>query len=215
MNLPYILLLVSLIGYPIIAFHVATPLYALINRSSALAILGLFATHLIFFLLGFSLKGDYVDYIFFSLDYLSLCIAILLLAKAQNVYLKLVGIVGYIGISLCFLLALPGILFFIFVCQEYETDRIFSFTAQGKCFVTRRYSLGFATLDDTKYTFETYRQFANIPIEERIDVTDFFMLKSPLEFEDKAFTISVNENKDDKIIIFRSSNGATYKKKVP
>ncbi|MCX6352868.1 MAG: hypothetical protein NTX03_13570 [Bacteroidetes bacterium] len=104
-----------------------------------------------------------------------------------------------------------GSILFLVISQDYESDKKFNFTDEGKSYETRRYSFGFATLDDTRYTFETYRTFKYLPFEILIDKTNFFDTKTKLNIGGEI-KIEVKENGNIETITFKSPNGNTFSK---
>ncbi|MCR5862402.1 hypothetical protein LRS05_09685 [Flavobacterium sp. J372] len=166
------------------------------------------------FYFGISIYGDYADYIIFSLAYLYVCMSVVILVKKANVVLKVLGIIGAITMSINFLVGLIGIIMFIVISQDYEADKVYKFNNNNKHYSCRRYTFGFATLDDTRYTFETYRQFKYLPLEIKIDKTDFFANESDLDFTDAKFSVAIKSVDDHRELIFRSSDGGKSTKMI-
>lgn len=173
-----------------------------------------FLTHNILFAFGLSLKGDYIDYFIFSLEYLAFCLGIVFLFKMANVYAKILRVFGTIAISLGFIVGLIGIFMFIIISRDYETDKIFHFEKNSKTYETRRYSFGFATSANVRYTFKTYRTFKYLPIENQIDVTDFFDNKTDLDIDKDDLKISVVNINNKEQIVFKSANGHIFYKSI-
>lgn len=98
--------------------------------------------------------------------------------------------------------------------MDYQADRIFHFESSNENYEIRRYSFGFATSSDTKYTFETYRKFQYLPIEHKIDRSIFFDDKTDLDISEPQLKIGVVENEKVKQIVFRSSNGKMFVKSI-
>jgi hypothetical protein len=211
MNPTYIIYLLTFLGFPFLGLLISP--FLDFNRSKKYLkwILLVFATHNILFYFGLSIKGDYLDYFIFSLEYLFICITILILYKSETIYSKIFRYIGTVVIIVGFLQGLIGILLFIVISQDYETDRIYNFKSNGKNYQTRRYSFGFATLEDTRYTFKTYRTYKYLPFEKLINKTDFFDSKSDLDFRDGHFSIDIKESENKKTIEFSSTNGKQYK----
>jgi len=211
MNVTYYILLVSFLGYPIIGI-ILLNLIKLDNFSKLLVpTILFFLIHNILFAFGYSLKGDYVDYIIFSLEYLVLCLTVILL-KTTNIYFKIFRVIGTIAISLGFVIGFIGIIMFIVISQDFETDKIFHFENNSKSYETRRYSFGFATLENTRYTFKTYRNYKYFPIEKEIDTTDFFDNKTDLQIDEDKLKISIVNTGTKQQILFISTNGHTFSK---
>lgn len=99
---------------------------------------------------------------------------------------------------------------FIVISQDYETGRIYNFNSNSKEYQTRRYCFGFTTLEDTRYTFETYREYGYLPFEKLINKTDLFELKSDLDFRENNFIVNIKDSADKKILEFSSANGKKY-----
>ena len=166
------------------------------------------------FVFGYSLKGDYVDYFVFSLEYLAFCVTVVLLFKSTNIYAKIFRVFGTIAISFGFIIGLIGILMFIAISQDYEADKFFYFESNSKTYETRRYSFDFATLANTRYTFKTYRTFKYLPIEKKIDTTDFFDDKTDLQIDENDLKISLFNADNKQQILFKSTNGHTFSKSL-
>jgi len=212
----YYIFLVSFLGFPVLALLFSIRLKINWNSELVKLITGFFLLHNLLFFLGWSLKGDYVDYYIFSIEYFFFCLAIFVLVKSKNVntLVRIVRGLGLALISLDFIFGLFGILFFIFISMGYEADQIFHFESNNKNYETRRYGFGGVTLSDTKYTFETYREFKYLPIEHQIDKTIFFENKAPLSISEPQLIISIVEGKKAEQIIFKDSEGKTFFKSI-
>jgi hypothetical protein len=210
----YYIFLISFLGFPFIALVLSW--YLKISWSSKFVRLAIafFGLHNLLFFFGYSLEGDYIDYTIFSVEYFFFCLAIFVLLKSSNAFIRFFRVLGLIVISLGVIFGLIGILFFIFITMDYESDRILHFESNNKNYETRRYSFGGATLSDTKYTFETYREFRNLPIEHKVDKTIFFDDKTDLDISEPQLKINVVENAKEKQIVFTSSNGKTFVKSI-
>jgi hypothetical protein len=211
MNPTYIIYLLTFLVFPFLGFNLSK--YFDIDRSKKyIKWMGLiFTIHNFLFFFGFSINGDYPDYFIFSLEYLFLSFAISILYKSTNVYSKIFRIIGTVVLVVGFLQGLIGIFLFIVFSQNYETDKIYNFKSNGKDYQTRRYSYGFATLDDTKYTFETYRKYNYLPFEKLINKTVLYGTKSDLDFEGDNFSVKIKDNSKKQILEFSSTNGKKYK----
>ncbi|MDE3182353.1 MAG: hypothetical protein KGM16_02940 [Bacteroidota bacterium] len=119
-----------------------------------------------------------------------------------------------ISMSFGILFVSLGILFFMLASPSFEADQIIHFKSGNHMYETRRYSLGGATLPDTKYTFETYREFKYLPIEHEIDKTEFYDSKIDLDFLDPQFKIDVIKNAEVEKIIFSSEDGKEFEKTI-
>lgn len=173
-----------------------------------------FVLHNILFYCGFSIKGDITDYFVFSSEYLCICFAVFILLKFKNIYIRILAIIGTIGVAFNFIVGLIGILLFIVIQQDYSADKHFYFQFNGNKYETRRYSDGFATSMEVYYTFETYRVYPYIPFERKIDKTEFINTKSDLDFYDEKFIVNIVKIDSRKKLQFKSSNGKTYRKVI-
>ncbi len=210
MNPTYNIYLLTFFVFPVLGLVISRHLNLEKSKKYLCLTFLLFAIHNILFYLGLSIKGDYPDYMVFSLEYLFLSLIIWLLYKLTSSFSIIVRILGTVVLFVGFIQGLIGILMFPVISQEYETDKIFNFNSNNKVYQTRRYSFGFATLIDTKYTFETYREYDYLPIEKIINKTDIFELKSDLDFSDNNFIINIKETGDKKILEFSSTNSKKF-----
>lgn len=214
MPLIYYILLTALLVFPIIALILSR--YVTIDECSEIGkiLIVFFAVDNILYFFGYSFRGDNVDYEIFSLEYLFFCAAFFLLFRSKNILVKMFRILATVIISIGFLIGLFGILFFILILSDLKTDKIFHFVNNDKTYETRRYSLGGATLPDTRYTFETYRIFKYFPIEHKLDKTEFFDDKTDLLIEESELKISIMENGNSRKVIFKSTNGNSFAKRI-
>jgi len=212
MNPTYIIFILTFLIFPIIGLVLSK--YINPKKVSRLfkPTIAFFLMHNILFAIGYSVKGDYFDYCIFSLEYSIFCFVIFLLFKYPPKNSKLIRALGMLIFSIGFIIGAFGILFFIIFCQDYETDKVFHFTSNAKDYETRRYSFGAATLDDTRYTFETYRNYRCLPFEKKIDKTDFFALKTNLQIREDELQISILTTGDKEQLLFKSTNGHTFLK---
>lgn len=212
MDTIYYIFLLTFLGYPIIALILSK--FITLDKVSKLIkpTILFFFTHNILFAFGYSLKGDYVDYYVFSFEYLVFCLTVVLLFKTTNTYAKIFRVLGTIAISLGFIIGLFGIFIFIVISQDYKTNKIFYFENNSKTYETRRYTFGFVSSADTRYTFETYRTYKYFPFEKKIDRTDFFDDKTDLQISENDLKISVVDLGDQEQILFKSTNGHTFSK---
>lgn len=174
---------------------------------------GVFLLHNLLFFIGFSFYGDYIDYLIFAVEYFAFCL-LMFSISTDRLYAKVLRILGIIGISFGGLIGLVGILLFIVVSQDYESDKKFRFQCYDDRYEVRRYSFGFATLDDTRYTFETYKTYRYLPIEHKIDKTDFFGMETPLYINEDKLVIYIVKNGDNENLVFKSSNGKLFSKQL-
>lgn len=173
-----------------------------------------FLLHNLLFFFGYSLSGDYIDYTIFSMEYLAFCVMMFALFKTSNNSVGCFRAFGLIVISLGILIALVGIAFFIFLAMDFDAAKIYHFQNNNKNYETRLYTFGGATLSDTKYTFETYRQFQFLPVEHKLDKTIFFDDKTELDVSDRELKINVLDTMGRREIIFKSTNGKTFEKMI-
>lgn len=210
METTYWLLLITFLVFPIIGLVLRNNKHLERIKNYRYWIISFFIAHNIFFYFGLSLRGDYIDYFIFSIEYLIICLSIFSLNRQTNWIYKSLKAIGVIGIIFGFLFGLVGILFFIVLTMELETDKVFKYTCNDKSYETRRYSFGFATLENTKYRFETYRTLDLIPLEYKIDKTDFFDNKTKLNITEDELKIDINT--DNKSVTFISTNGNNFTK---
>ena len=212
MDTIYYIFLLTFLGYPIVGLILSKLIpFEKVSKLIKPTILFILI-HNILFAFGYSLKGDYVDYFIFSLEYLAFCFKIVLLFKTTNIYAKIFRVIGTITISLGFIIGLIGIIMFIPISKDYQADKIFHFVSSDKTYETRRYSFGFATLADTRYTFKTYRTYKYFSLEKKIDATDFFDNKTDLQIGENNLKISVVNTNTKEQILFKSTNGHTFSK---
>ena len=105
-----------------------------------------------------------------------------------------------------------GILVFPLFAQDYETDKTYQFISNDKTYETRRFSFGTIGSIDTRYTFETYRQFKYLPIETMIDKTDFFDTRTNLKVNEDGLEIMVLAKGSNQEILFKDQKGNIYLK---
>jgi hypothetical protein len=166
----------------------------------------LFLPYDVLFLLGFSFRGDHIDACIFSFEYMIFCTATWYSFNAQNLCSKILRIAGTIVISFFFLIGFLGIWLFAYASQEYEPDKIFHLTSDGKSYETRRYSFGGVLSSDTRYTFDTYRYYRYLPIERKIDETDFFDEQTELDIGEDSLQISIQKDVNNRTLLFKSTN---------
>ncbi len=214
MGFTYIILILTSLVFPILGLTISK--FIQINKIPKFTkiIIAFYLSHNLFYYFGFSLKGDYVDYIIFSSEYLMFCMAVFLLIKKNNIYLKIFSILGLIIISIVFFVGLAGIYLFYFVGQDFETDKVFHFTNNDKPYETRRFSFGGATLSNTRFTFETYRIYNYLPFERKIDKTDFFDTETNLIINEDQLKIDIIKIGNSEQIKFQSTNGNNFTKKI-
>ncbi len=206
MNPTYNIYLLTFFVFPVLGLVISRLLNLEKSKKYLGSIFLLLAIHNILFYFGVSIKGDYPDYMVFSLEYLFFSLIICLLYKSTSGFSMIARILGTLVLFVGFIQGLFGILMFTVISQDYETDKIYYFNSNNKEYQTRRYSFGFTTLIDTKYTFETYREYNYLPIEKLINKTNLFELNSDLDFSDNNFTVNIIEIGNKKILEFSSTN---------
>lgn len=211
MNFSYVLYLITFFGYPILSgiLLLFVDFNKLIPHLKWITLF--FISHNLLYYAGFSIKGDYPDYIIFSLEYFFFIILIIIAFKTNKLTLIVLGSMGSALILIGFIQAFFGIFLFIIMSQDLETDKIYTFESDEKSYQTRRYSFGFATLDDTTYSYETYKTYNYLPFEKLIDKSKFSGIESRLNFQDDNFNISIETDTDKKVLIFSSPNEKPYK----
>jgi hypothetical protein len=212
MNTAYYILLISTLVFPFVGLFASRKISVAISASVVKPVLLFFLFHNICFFLGFSLRGDYIDYGIFSLEYLVFCFVVFRLFKNRNPYARIARILGLIAIVSVFLIGLPGVLGFIMVSQDLAPNEVFRFTDHGKTYETRRYSSEFDIIPGTRYTFDTYRTFNYLLLERKIDQTDFFEARTKLNIGEKRLHIQIQQ--DGNKIVFLSTNGNSFTKSL-
>lgn len=210
MNTAYYILLISALMFPFVGLFASIKVSVVINANITKSILLFFLFHNICFLLGFSLRGDYIDYCIFSLEYLVFCFVIFRLFKIVTLYARIVRVLGLIAIVFIFLIGIPGVLWFIMVSQHMAADQVFLSTDNGKTYETRRYSSEFEKIPGIRYGFDTYRTFDYLLVERKIDHTDFFEKETDVNVGEKQLHIRIQE--DSNKIVFSSANGNSFSK---
>jgi hypothetical protein len=213
MSFSYCLYLLTFLGWPIVVMTISKYFdlskHKILAKYTAL----IFLIHNALFLSGYSLKGDYIDYVFFSIEYLFFCFVIATYTKPKKTLIKIFRIIGIFFICIGCIQGIIGVILFIPASQDFEADKTYTFQHNGDLYETRRYSFGAATLIDTRYTFETYKTQAFL-LERKIDKTDFFGNSSNLNFYDPHFNIRLLKNEGADQLQFSSSNGNIFNKAI-
>ena len=152
-----------------------------------------------------SLSGDYADYIVFSLEFLFLSIVVPLLHYSPNNISKVVRTISTIILIIGFVQTLIGSMVIPILVQDYSADKVLNFDSGKKKYQTRRYSFGFATLIDTRYTFKTYRKYS-LPIEKLINEISFFDMQEKFDFGEEDIKVMIKNDGEKQVFEFRSSN---------
>lgn len=206
----YILLLITFILFPVAAIEIAKLKTLNISNTILFAVGGFFLLHNFLYYLGISIIGDYIDYIIFALEYFFAFFMLGLMNTKKNIFLRGIGKFGTLLMVLSIIIGFFGIILFIAIAQDYESDKIYRYGNGGKTYQTRRYSFGFATLDYMRYSYETYRTFAYAPIEYNIDTTSFLDGKVHLYPGSNNFKITFTPDK----IFFSDQKGVKLTKKI-
>jgi hypothetical protein len=170
--------------------------------------------HNILYTLGYSVKGDYFDYLIFTIElpFITLCL-ILWRDFKSNIYSIIANVVGYLLAFAGIIIGVFGALLFMVICKEYVCDTKYNFNSNNNNYETRRYSFGFATMESTKYTFYTYRTFKYLPFEHLIDRTELFDNKVDFNIAgDLQFDMRAKDGTDT--LIIKSQGIEAFKKKV-
>ncbi len=210
MEFTYFLFLLTFIGFSVLGFVIARKVKLNLLLKHKIFILSFFSIHNLLFYFGLSIEGDYIDYVIFAIEYFTFCWAVFSLNGQLNIWIKILRRIGIAVVLLGYITGFIGIVLFIVISQDYEIDKVFKFTSNNKDYETRRYTFGFATLSDTRYTFKTYRIFGIIPIEYKIDESDFFGNKTNLNIGESALKIEIYHINNEEQIKFISSNGNVF-----
>ena len=210
MNPSYFLYLIAFLAFPLMGHYLSKQIDLEKNKKYVIVIALFFLLHNILFLVSYSLKGDYADYVIFSLEYFFFCFVIFLLYQFSSIIPKVIRSIGMAFIVIGYIQGFFGVFLFIVVSQDYEADKVYNFQTNKHHYQTRRYSFGFATLDDTKYILQTYKRFLYLPFEKQINTTTLLGFKTKLDFYDKNFKVMIDETKGKRKLIFSSSNEASH-----
>jgi hypothetical protein len=217
MNTPYILFLITVSALPILALILSKFINIPTVRKLARPVIWFFVMHNLLFLMGYSVKGELFDFYIFSAEYFVFCFTVFFLFDILKVRLftRIFRAVGLIVILLGIVSGFSGFLFFFMVISPYnEADKVFHFPYDGKSYETRRFSFGFVTLEDTRYTFETYREYQYLPIEKKIDKTDFLSLKTNVNIGEDGLKINIIKTGNKEYLLFQSKNGHAFLKRL-
>lgn len=203
MSFTFILYLITFFAYPILALLASLYIDLFKYRKIIYGgILILLIHHAFYVFDGISIQGDYADYIVFSLDYLILILLFLIHFENKTPLFKFIRILGIMIILFGYIQLFFSIFLIPVFAQDFEADRIFSVKSTDKTYQVRRYSFGFATLDDVNYTFETYKIYPFFPFEKLLNTTQLSLMKNELNFQDPNFEVRIKEEQN--ILEFRS-----------
>jgi hypothetical protein len=109
-------------------------------------------------------------------------------------------------------IGLIGIFIFPVIEQDYKCDKVYHFGSNNKFYETRRYSDGFVTAANTRYTFVTFRQYPFIPFEKKIGKIVIFDTETNLNFDEDKLQINLQTINNKEKIFFRDNSGHIYSK---
>ena len=130
----YYILLFTLLGSPIVAIFLSAYLKIKLASSAFRLIVVFFLLHNLLFFFGYSLRGDYIDYTIFSLEYFAFCVMMFALFKTPGNSVGCFRAFGLIVVSLGILIGLLGIAFFIFLAMDFDAAKIFHFQNNTNAF---------------------------------------------------------------------------------
>ncbi len=214
MGFTYYLFLVTLFVFPIIGFITSKYVKKIFLNRYLKIFFSIFIIHNTLFYFGLSLKGDYVDYSIFSVEYLFLSITTFTFYNKTTTFSKVTTALGIFIQIIGTLIGFLGIWLFIVISMDYETDKVIKFSNNENNYITRRYTFGFATTSDTRYTFETYRKFDFLYLEYKIDETDFFGSTSKINCSDENLKVQIIKSKEIERIEFISTDGNKFSKQI-
>jgi len=214
MGFSYYLFIVTFILFPIIGYFISKHIKKIFLNRYLKVLFSIFIIHNSLFYFGLSLKGDYIDYSVFSLEFLFLSITTFTFYNKTTSFSRFISSIGIISMIIGTFIGFIGIWFFIVISMDYETDKIITFSSNEKEYVTRRYSFGFATTSDTRTTFETYRVFDIFTLEYKIDETDFFGSTSKINSSDENLKIQILKSNEIESIEFISTDGNKFSKQL-
>lgn len=129
--------------------------------------LGFFLLYDLAFYCGYSIKGDYPDYVIFSLQYLWFCTLIFSI-KWEVLWHKMLKMAGLLLVGLGYVVGFLGaIIIFILASFDMESNRQFHITKDGMNYDIRIFSNGgWVGSMYTYYTFDAYKKLG--PLEYRL-----------------------------------------------
>ncbi|RVU01951.1 hypothetical protein EOD41_08335 [Mucilaginibacter limnophilus] len=171
--------------------------------------------HNTLFATGISIRGDYFDYIFFSLEYLLFTTVLYNFSRSgKKVIHKISKVVIYTILSFGYVIGIPGILLFLLLASGLESEANFPFKFNRENYVTRKYFYS-ALPDGSSDTFKTYRTFKFLPVEILIDKTVIIDAKY-YELYDAIDDLGFSIRKKDNInyLVIRGSKNRAYRKRI-
>lgn len=211
MNFSLVILLLTLIQ-PFLALALLKKISPRLRTKLLKPAFIFFVVHNLFYAFGFSIKGDYADYIIFSIEYFTFCL--LLLSAPKNKYF-LIRALRAITLTLILFVTFFCCLFFWIlpaISNDYEADKIFYFESQGKNYETERFSFGTIGSIGIRYVFVTYREYCYLPFEKEINTTDFLDTETNLNVSEDSLQISIQHVNKRRQIIFTSTDGHSISK---
>ena len=162
---------------------------------------------------GYSLMGDYPNYICNALAYFVFVLSILSFPKMfkNPLHTNIIRRTLFVPVGVIFGIGCFGIFFFLLISEDFDSKETYNIISDSNEYITRKYSSGSATQYHIKYTFETFKTYKYMPIEKRVDNTTFLSEQSKLILNNKdSLQISIKNN----LITFNSSNGALFQKQL-
>jgi hypothetical protein len=169
--------------------------------------------HNLFFALGYSIQGNYPDYIIFALEYFSFCLWLLLGFRFKILFIKVLSILGLVPIGLILVIASLFLIWLPLITQDYISHQNYSFKYQNNDYQTRVFVYSSVSSMDTKYTFQTYQIFENLFLEHHLDTTLLSNIKNSFIYASKVFNVRITEYQGQKQLIF-SSGKSSYTKNI-
>ena len=128
-----------------------------------------FALHNACYYFGYSIRGDYFDYITLSLEPPFLTLVLILWRDIRITWFtKLLSVVGYLLAAICVVIGVFWIFTFSLASASLVCNQKSTYNNAGESFEIRRYTLGDIVDSDRSYRFETYRTFKYLPLEQFI-----------------------------------------------
>ncbi len=173
-----------------------------------------FIIHNILFFFGYSLRGDNVDYIIITLEYPFVLLLFVSLADIwKNIYTKILRNLTITIIILGILVEMVNFINMFPTDMDYVCDKETHFISNTQSYEVRRYTFGFATLINTRCTFETYRTFKYLPFERLLDRTVFWDNRELFNISgDLQFNIRSNASADT--LVIKAKNTVVLKKRI-
>lgn len=206
------LYLITLLLMPFLALIVSSYLTWKAFRLLIFIGVPIFLLYDFFLITGYSLKGDYPDYCMWSLQYFFVFVAVMAYRKlATNMFTKVLRVMIYTA-WIGSIVVVPGILLSFSIEMEYVYDKKFQFESDDKSYETRRFSFGFATLENTRYTFNTYHEFTYLPFERRIDESILFDDNSEFDGVGDTLQMSISKVNGHQTLTFKAPGKGHFDK---